>query len=79
MWKEVAHFRETSFNIEKAKIAYKKAKDAKAGDNIICTVCGTKFTKKTYNQAFDKSKCKDRYWNIVDDKRLERAKQFSKG
>ena len=72
---------EASFNIEKAKVTYEKAKAAKVGDKIMCAVCGKIFVKKTYNQAFCRSKgkanCKDRYWNTVSTTRRERALQFS--
>ncbi len=55
--------------MKKIKEAYNKAKLAKVGDECICPSCGTKFVKTNYQQAFcktkGKTKCKDKYWNIV--------------
>ena len=55
--------------MSKIKELYKKAKDAKVGDECICPSCEKKFIKETYQQAFCKSKggtvCKDKYWNTV--------------
>jgi hypothetical protein len=55
---------------------YLKAKGAKVGERIQCT-CGQHFTKKSYQQKFHTLKCKDRYWNTVDDTRRARAKYFN--
>lgn len=40
-------------------------KDAKVGDTIRCAnvLCRKSFTKKSYQQAFCCSKCKDKFWN----------------
>lgn len=38
-------------------------KKAKCGDEIICPICGTKFIKKQYSQAFCRIKCKDSFHN----------------
>lgn len=44
-------------------------KKKKVGDRCICPSCGSKFTKKHYQQIFCKTKggtiCKDKYWNTV--------------
>lgn len=55
---------------------YAKAKAARVGETCQCT-CGKSFVKKSYQQAFHATKCKDRYWNTVDDTRRERAKLFN--
>ena len=52
----------------KRKIAYEKNKKAKVGDEITCPICGTKFKKRQYSQAFCDSKCKDTYWNAKGDR-----------
>ena len=48
---------------------YKLNKVASVGDTCICPSCGSEFVKKSYQQAFCKSKsgtkCKDKYWNTV--------------
>lgn len=56
---------------------YNEAKAAKVGAQCLCPYCMTFFKKKVYQQAFCNSKCKDKYWNIVDDKRFTRMKIFS--
>ena len=56
---------------------YSLASAAKVGDSIHCPTCNCKFIKKTYQQKFHKIKCKDRYWNSVDEERRERAKRFN--
>ncbi len=38
-------------------------KSAKVGTEIICPVCGKMFIKKSYQQAFCSTECKDKYWN----------------
>ena len=42
---------------------YKLNKAAKVGETIKCTYCGTPFVKKSYQQAFCCTECKDRWWN----------------
>jgi hypothetical protein len=56
---------------------YEVASAAKVGDTIHCPTCNCKFVKKTYQQKFHRIKCKNRYWNSVDDDRRERAKKFN--
>lgn len=52
-------------------------KAAKVRTKCICPVCKKEFAKKSYQQAFCRTKCKDRYWNTVDDGRRERAVLFN--
>ncbi len=49
---------------------YEIAQQAKAGDLIACPLCELQFKKKTYNQCFCKSDCKDTFHNIVKPERL---------
>jgi len=52
----------------KRKLQYISNKSAKVGTEIICPICGTKFIKRQYSQAFCNSKCKDSYWNNKADR-----------
>ena len=52
----------------KRKLQYEANKDAKIGEEITCPICGTKFIKRQYSQAFCCSKCKDGYWNAKGDR-----------
>ena len=52
----------------KCKIAYEANKKAKVGTDIICPICGTKFVKRQYSQAFCCGRCKDAYWNAKGDR-----------
>lgn len=44
---------------------YQFNKEAKVGDTIKCAnaLCQKSFTKKSYQQAFCCTKCKDKFWN----------------
>ena len=42
---------------------YEVNKSASVGEDIICPSCGTHFIKKSYQQVFCSTKCKDNYWN----------------
>jgi predicted nucleic acid-binding Zn ribbon protein len=42
---------------------YNINKSAKVGTEIICPVCGKRLIKKSYQQAFCSTECKDKYWN----------------
>jgi hypothetical protein len=57
--------------IELLKQLYNLAKSIKVGNTFVCPSCGTSEIKKHYNQAFckskEKTKCKDYYWNNVDE------------
>lgn len=69
---------ETDFlHINQLLSQYDKAKDAKVGEIIACACCGSKMVKKSYQQKFCSLKCKDKYWNTVDEKRRVRASNFS--
>lgn len=52
----------------KRKIAYETNKKAKVGSEITCPICGAKFIKRQYSQAFCCTKCKDSYWNAKKDR-----------
>ena len=43
---------------------YETNKSALVGDELVCPICGRKFTKKSYQQAFCCTDCKDVYWKI---------------
>ena len=58
------------------KGCYDKAKTAKVGETVTCAGCKTQFVKKHYQQAFCQTKCKDKYWNFINDKRLNRAQRY---
>lgn len=55
---------------------YSTNQKSRVGDAIHCPTCEKSFKKKSYNQKFCCSKCKDTYWNTVDDTRRERAKMY---
>ena len=50
------------------KKRYETNKKAKVGTEITCAVCGTKFIKKQWQQAFCCSDCKNAYWNAKKDR-----------
>lgn len=52
----------------KRRITYETNKNAKVGDEIICPICGAKFVKRQYSQAFCNGKCKDAFWNAKGDR-----------
>lgn len=52
----------------KRKLQYESNKNARVGEEIICPICGTKFVKLQYSQAFCCSRCKDAYWNAKGDR-----------
>lgn len=47
---------------------YNINKSAKVGEECICPICGVRFKKKQYSQAFHHTSCKDRYWNKRGDR-----------
>lgn len=69
--------------IPEMEARYAHATTAKVGAQIQCPTCGTHMTKRSYQHKFCKGKgrnrykCKDRYWDTVDDTRRERAKMWS--
>ena len=58
------------------KTRYKANKATKVGEEIVCPICGTKFVKKQYSQAFCSTECKDKFWN--DKKKGKRNAYFHK-
>lgn len=52
----------------KRNIRYEANKKAKVGEELICPICGSKFVKRTYSNAFCDSKCKDAFWNAKKDR-----------
>jgi len=65
------------------KQKYEENSNADIGSYMNCPICNRKIRKKSYQHKFCSNKgsgnCKDRYWNIVDENRLKRAKLFGKG
>lgn len=65
------------FNIKQKRdqliIAYNTAKSAKVKSKVACPMCGKKHIKTTYHKIFDKAKCRERYWNFVDETRYKRT------
>ena len=64
--------------ITQMKERYNECKKAKIGSNIMCPTCGSTHTKTTYHKVFcrkgkRKNRCKDVYWNTVDERRFRRA------
>lgn len=47
---------------------YEANKAAKVGEVIVCPICGDKIVKKSYQQAFCCTRCKDAYWNGKKDR-----------
>lgn len=52
----------------KSTIRYNENKAAKVGTELICPVCGEKFTKRQWMQAFCCGQCKDKFWNRKGDR-----------
>lgn len=52
----------------KRKLQYETNKGAKVGTEIICPICGIKFVKRQYAQAFCGTKCRVAYWNAKKDR-----------
>lgn len=69
----------TLANREKVKVILKARylanKEAKVNTYVKCPICGTTFYKRTYHKTFCCTKCKDKYWNYVDDTRFIRTLQ----
>lgn len=62
--------------IDQYQRQYDRNKQAPIKATCTCPVCRCYFIKKTKQQAFHSIKCKDRYWNTVDDSRRHRAARF---
>ena len=52
----------------KRQLQYESNKASKVGETIICPICGKEFVKKSYQQAFCCTQCKDTYWNNKKDR-----------
>jgi hypothetical protein len=65
-----------SLEVDGMKKRYNNAKSSKVGGKIKCAYCESTIIKKTYHHKFCNKRCKDRYWNTVDDERRSRAKYF---
>lgn len=69
--------------VQAYRTQYDINKNAKVGEKITCPVCKKKIIKSTYQQVFcigtgkRKHKCKDVYWNTVDDNRRMRASLYN--
>jgi hypothetical protein len=63
---------------------YAVARRAEMGATIECPCCKKRIVKRTYHRVFcsnqkthGRKNCKDRYWNMVDDKRRDRARAYA--
>lgn len=54
---------------------YESNKGSAVGTTIICPVCGTSFYKRTYQQAFCCSDCKNKFWNAKGDRHKDKDYQ----
>lgn len=52
----------------KRQITYELNKTLKVNDECTCPVCGDKFVKKQWQQAFCSNDCKNNYWNNKKDR-----------
>jgi hypothetical protein len=62
--------------IERYQRLYKRAEAKNIGCRIQCPTCGNRVIKKVKQQKFCGTKCKDRYHNLVNEKRRERSQLF---
>lgn len=53
---------------------YQNAKQANVGETLTCPTCAERFRKKTYNQCFCSSGCRDTFWNLTKPERLQAAR-----
>lgn len=65
-------------DLELMQNQYFKNKQAKVGTMICCPICNVVFKKKSYQQAFNLTSCKDQYHNTVNPERRNRAKFFNR-
>lgn len=58
---------------------YADMKSRKVGEPCVCPVCGEVFIKRSYQQAFCCTKCKDWYWNRQGDRHsADYAERYAK-
>jgi hypothetical protein len=63
--------------IDLFKMRYDKAKASPVKTSINCPTCNKRHLKTTYHKVFcGRKRCKDEYWNTVDDVRRSRAKEY---
>lgn len=58
--------------ITQRKKQYMLNKSLKVNDELTCPVCGTKFIKKQWQQAFCCNECKNKYWNDKGDRHKDK-------
>ena len=63
-------------NNESDKNIYNKNATISICSMIVCPECHTRFIKKTYNQKFCCTACKDKYHNRVNPERASRQRKF---
>lgn len=75
-------FDELRDTISSYRKRYQINKETKVGDPIQCPVCSKLKIKRHYQSAFCGSRkdtrCKDKYWNTVNDDRRERAEYYGR-
>lgn len=59
------------------KLIYEANKKLKIGQTITCPTCDYITIKKTWNQAFCCTKCRQQYWNTVDPERAEKSRLYA--
>lgn len=55
---------------------YNLNKTKKVNEVIICHSCGKSIVKTTYNKSFCSTKCKDNYWNNIDDNKRRKKNAY---
>lgn len=65
--------------IEAMQERYTKNMRAPRGSTIRCACCAKDITKKTHQQSFCQTKCKDHYWNLTEPTRRDRARIINHG
>jgi len=69
------------FDVDDAQAIKASNRQAKVGTRVICPTCGCRFTKRSYQHVFCRSKgrgnCKDRFHNLASPERLARARAWS--
>ena len=59
--------KEVKQDLRRDSLIYAVNKKKKVGELCVCAgpLCNHKFRKKSYQQAFCRTKCKDQFWNRV--------------